>query len=126
MAVPLSDCDHNDYGMSAYKTDEFTKSRFREVRYIDRQLAELAAADLLKQAQHYDVPVPTIEPEDFEKEFEETAQFRSQLRKLIDDERTRRREVMVWWWTKVVIPVLTMLIGLVGAITSLVAVLHRK
>lgn len=115
----------DDFGMTAYKTDEFTKSRFRKIRFVDRQLAELAAKDLFNKAQRLDVPIPGDEP-DLTKEFEETAEYRAQLRKLIDDEKTRRREITTWWWTKIVIPAISMLIGLTGAITDLVAVLRHK
>lgn len=48
------------------------------------------------------------------------------MRRAIDEEKVRRREVKAWWWKAVILPVLTALIGLVGAATGLVAVLHRK
>jgi len=105
--------------------DEASAIRRRELRGINRQLAELATNDLLKEAARFDIPVPTVDPPDLE-EFEETPEFRAQLRKSIDDEKTRRREVTAWWWTKVVIPAISIIIGLIGAITGLVAVLHRR
>lgn len=47
------------------------------------------------------------------------------LRRAVDEEKMRRREVAAWWWKTVVIPGITALIGLVGALTGLVAVLHH-
>jgi hypothetical protein len=116
----------DEYGQLAYRTDEFTKGRFRELRSIDKELGELATDKLVRKAQRLDVPIPSIDSVDTGTEYEETPEFRAELRKLVDDEKTRRREVAGWWWTKIIIPALSVLIGLIGAITGLVAVIHHK
>jgi hypothetical protein len=121
----LPPLETDDFGFQAYKDDEFTKSRFRKIRAIDRRLAELASRRIIEQAQKLDIPIPSIE-QGVDQEYEETTEFRSDLRKLIDEEKMRRREVMGWWWTRIIIPITTLLIGLAGAITGLVSVLHRK
>jgi len=53
---------------------------------------------------------------------------REKLRRRIDEEKTRRREVKAWWWKTIIAPVITAIIGLIGAATGLVAVIrsHRK
>lgn len=51
--------------------------------------------------------------------------LRAELRRAIDEEKTRSREVKAWWWKTIITPALTMLIGLVGALTGLVALLKR-
>jgi hypothetical protein len=47
------------------------------------------------------------------------------VRRRIDEEKMRRREVHAWWWKTIVIPVITALVGLVGALTGLVALLRK-
>jgi hypothetical protein len=48
------------------------------------------------------------------------------LRRAIDEEKTRRRDVAAWWWKTVIIPGLAAATGLIGSLTGLFAVLHRK
>jgi hypothetical protein len=48
------------------------------------------------------------------------------LRRAIDEEKTRRRDVAAWWWKRVIIPGLAAATGLIGSLTGLFAVLHRK
>jgi hypothetical protein len=48
------------------------------------------------------------------------------LRRAIDEEKTRRRDVAVWWWKTVIIPGLAAATGLIGSLTGLFAVLHRR
>ena len=48
------------------------------------------------------------------------------IRKAIDEERTRRRDVAAWWWKTIIIPALAAATGLIGALTGLFAILHRK
>jgi hypothetical protein len=55
-----------------------------------------------------------------------TPKGRSHDRKLIDDERGRRFEVKTRWVVKLILPVLAGLIGVLGAITGLVAVFRHK
>ena len=50
---------------------------------------------------------------------------RGDLRRKIDDEKSRRRDVTAWWWKTVILPAMTFLIGIIGALTGLVVVLKR-
>jgi hypothetical protein len=51
---------------------------------------------------------------------------RSVLRSKIDAEKARRFEVKTLWVTKFWLPLLAALVGIIGAVTGLVAVLQRK
>jgi hypothetical protein len=102
---------------------ELNRKQSDSLRKIERELDQLTFMDLLGEAHKYDIPI----------EFApgtlmslNTPAYRSNLRKQIDDERTRRREVNAWWWKNVVIPALTALTGLAGVITGMIAVIHAK
>lgn len=51
---------------------------------------------------------------------------RAHVRKLIDEEKSRRFEVKTLWVTKFWLPLLAALVGIIGALTGLVAVLEHK
>ena len=55
-----------------------------------------------------------------------TPKGRSAVRMLIDAEKARRFEVKTLWVTKFWLPLLAALIGIIGSITGLVAVLHQR
>jgi hypothetical protein len=55
-----------------------------------------------------------------------TSKGRAQVRKLIDEEKARRFEVKTQWVTRLILPLLGLIIGVLGAITGLIAVLHQK
>lgn len=50
---------------------------------------------------------------------------RNTIRKMIDEEKSRRREAKAWWWKTIILPAITLGIGIVGAITGLVAVIQK-
>jgi hypothetical protein len=55
-----------------------------------------------------------------------TPKGRYQVRKFIDAEKARRFEVRTLWVTKIVLPLAGVLVGIIGALTGLVAVLQHK
>jgi hypothetical protein len=55
-----------------------------------------------------------------------TPNGRYQARKLIDAEKARRFEVRTLWVTKIILPLAGVLVGIIGALTGLVAVLQHK
>jgi hypothetical protein len=55
-----------------------------------------------------------------------TSKGRAHVRKLIDEEKARRFEVKTLWVTKFWIPLLAALIGIIGALTGLVAIWQHK
>jgi hypothetical protein len=55
-----------------------------------------------------------------------TAEGRGVVRKLIDAEKSRRFDVKTLWVTKFWLPLLSALVGIIGALTGLMAVLQHK
>ena len=55
-----------------------------------------------------------------------SAQGRGHVRKLIDEEKARRFEAKTRWVTKFIVPLLAPLVGIIGALTGLIAVLRHK
>lgn len=85
---------------------------------------------LLEEAREYDVEVPQITPDFLEDSIFGNRKFlsmkgRSRVRRLIDEEKARRFDVKTRWVTKLILPILVALIGIIGAITGLVAVLRH-
>jgi len=55
-----------------------------------------------------------------------TPKGRSTVRKLIDAEKARRFEVKTLWVMKFWLPLLAALVGIIGSLTGLVAILQHK
>ena len=55
-----------------------------------------------------------------------TQKGRAHVRRLIDQERERRFNVKTLWVTKFWLPLLAALVGIIGALTGLFAIMHRK
>jgi hypothetical protein len=96
-----------------------------------RQHDLVANIRLTRQAGVWDVEMPRGQPEFWtEDTVLKTALLNSKgrtyVRKLIDEERGRRFEVKTRWVTKLILPLLAGLIGVIGAVTGLVAVLRHK
>ena len=51
---------------------------------------------------------------------------RAHLRKLIDAEKARRFEVKTLWVTKIILPMAGTIVGIIGALTGLIAVLRHS
>jgi hypothetical protein len=51
---------------------------------------------------------------------------RAFLRERIDKEKTRRFEVKTLWVTKIILPLAGVLVGIIGALTGLFAILQHK
>lgn len=116
--------DHN-------KMKELLGDHDKELDNLDWQIEEIQSDELIQRAEHLDIEAP--DPDDDEMWFSTpmvkgilSPPGRLYLRKLIDEEEIRRREVKAWWWKTIILPAFTLTIGLIGAITGLVAVLHHK
>jgi hypothetical protein len=55
-----------------------------------------------------------------------TMATRAQLRRLIDEEKARRFDVKTRWITRIILPIIAALVGIIGSLTGLVAVLQHK
>lgn len=111
--------------------DQLEASEFYEVREIEKEIEKIEGGRLWRQARHLDVETPRpTEKEMWIEEFGSlwfSPKGRAYVRKLVDEEKARRFEVKSRWVAKIIIPLLSLLVGIIGAITGLVAVLlHRK
>jgi hypothetical protein len=103
-----------------------------EVREIETELDMEQSRQLFDKARELDVETP--KPADGEMWISDdhigriwlTAKGRATVRKAIDEEKARRFEVRTRLVTKLIIPLLAGLIGIIGAMTGLVAVLQHK
>lgn len=92
----------------------------------------LMSLSLLDDARSLDVDIPNYE--DAKMWFHDeirgrvwlSTHGRSVVRKLIDEEKARRFEVRTRWITKVILPLAAAAIGIIGATTGLLAILHQK
>jgi hypothetical protein len=87
---------------------------------------------LFHEARSLDVETPPFTDEEMWFKDDEndriwfTSKGRAHVRRLIDEEKARRFEVKTRWVMKIILPVMTALIGIIGAVTGLVAVLGHK
>jgi hypothetical protein len=104
-----------------------------EVGLVDDALNELVSDRLVDEAREFDVETPRINDDDgiWQKDWQRQRHFLSAkgrriLRTLIDEEKARRFEVKTRWVTKIILPVVASLVGILGAIAGLVAVIRRS
>jgi hypothetical protein len=115
--------------------DEFRQldaSEYFDTREIESVIDSRTSRRLTDQARSLDVETPPLSAKEMWIHHEDgervwlSAKGRSQVRKLIDEEKARRFEVKTRWVTKIILPLAGILVGIIGAITGLVAVLHKK
>jgi hypothetical protein len=106
-----------------------------EVDRVNFSIETFHSDELLHEANKLDVKIPFEDPEcwrDMRTGLPGATlrilspYGRSVLRSKIDAEKARRFEVKTLWVTKFWLPLLAALVGIIGAVTGLVAVLHRK
>jgi hypothetical protein len=121
------------------KNKKATPKEFEDLRQAknvdllaeDESINTFLTAQLWEEAREYDVEIPQGEGTWEESgvgtnRYYLTMAARAQVRRLIDEEKARRFEVKTRWITRIILPVIAALIGIIGAITGLVAVLYRK
>jgi hypothetical protein len=106
---------------------------FEVVREIEKEIDIIEGGRLFRNARHLDVETPPLsDKEMWQDEYGGrriwfTPKGRAHVRKLIDEEESRRFEAKSRWVTKIILPLLTLSLGIIGTITGLVAVnLNRK
>lgn len=101
-----------------------------KLRKITEAESRFLDSKLFDEAGQLDIPHPSYSESDFWQQTEKdpvlSTKGRLVLRRAIDEEKLRRREFSSWWWKSVLIPAITSITGLVGVVTGLVAVLHKK
>jgi hypothetical protein len=105
--------------------------QYFETNEIDQEIDREIGHRLHTEALELDVGLPQLKDEgmwihdDNSNRVWLSASGRSQVRKLIDQEKGRRFEVTTRW-VKLLLPIIAALAGLIGTITGLAAVLHKK
>jgi hypothetical protein len=117
-------------------TDEVSYNKFNELDVIDTYIDMELADSLIQEAKELDVDYPHLRGEMLDDPLWDQNQYsrrpylsakgRFELRRKIDDEKTHRFDVQTLWITKFWVPLLAALVGIIGALTGLVAVLHKK
>jgi hypothetical protein len=103
-----------------------------DCNHIDERVDWLLDQSIRQEAQELDIAMPSVEETEMwhrggDLSLYRSSQGRFSLRKLIDQEKARRFEVKTLWVTKIILPLAGVLVGIIGALTGLVAVLqHRK
>jgi hypothetical protein len=97
---------------------------------INYKIAEFRSSQLLNEAEKLDVEWPE-DPKCWQRYFGVEGRGLSPhgrfvLRKKIGAEKDRRFDVKMLWVTRFWLPLLTALVGIIGGLTGLVAVLHPK
>ena len=117
------------------RTDEMVRLESEESYEMGEAYKDLSiymGDQLLAEAFEYDVRVPATNDPEFwvvSTEFTRgylTSSGRHHVRRLIGEEKTRRFEVKTLWVTRFILPLAGLLIGIIGALTGLAAVLRHK
>jgi hypothetical protein len=99
-------------------------------KHIDDRLDWVLDQAIRQEAQELDIAMPLVtEREMWQRDEDQslylTSQGRFYLRRLIDQEKARRFEVKTLWVTKIILPLAGVLVGIIGALTGLVAVFQH-
>ena len=99
--------------------------------HIDERVDWLLDQSIRQEAQELDIAMPAVEElvmwqRDEDQTVYLSSQGRFYLRKRIDEERARRFEVKTLWVTRIILPLAGVLVGIIGALTGLAAVLQHK
>jgi hypothetical protein len=122
---------------AALKADELQRSHqiaadcYLACQRIDDRIARFLDLEIRQDTQELDIALPSIEEKEMWHHDPDggvflTSRGRLHLRKLVDAEKARRFEIKTLWVTKFWLPLLAALVGIIGALTGLAAVLQHK
>jgi aspartate/methionine/tyrosine aminotransferase len=103
-----------------------------DLKDIDEWIEQVLADRLRRQANSLDIELPDWPNKEMWQSSDDgefvylTNKGRAHVRRLVAEEKTRRFEVKTLWVTRFWLPLLAALVGIIGAITGLVAVLYKK
>ncbi len=120
----------------AFKRNDPTKSMqiaadcYLACQRIDNQISHILDNDMRQEAQELDIAFPPVEDremwaQDYDQSLILTFRGRSYLRERMDKEKQRRFDVKTMWLIKFWFPLLGALIGIIGSLTGLVAVIRH-
>lgn len=111
--------------------EELEHAEWHDLQMEDDAINAFLSDQLWDEAREHDIAIPKGE-DVWEGSFHHDRKYltmatRAQLRKQIDAEKARRFEVKTLWLMKFWLPLLASLVGIIGALTGLFAVLrHTK
>jgi len=111
---------------------ELNADEYFNLRLFDEEIDRTNALRLWREGNALDLEMPEADQKEMWTSSEDgqhtflSIKGRARVRQLIDIEKARRFEVRTMWVTRIVLPIIASLVGIIGAITGLVAVLHRK
>ena len=122
---------------AALKADELQRSYqiaadcYLACQRIDDRIARFLDLEIRQDTQELDIALTSIEEKEMWHHDPDggvflTSRGRLHLRKLVDAEKARRFEIKTLWVTKFWLPLLAALVGIIGALTGLAAVLQHK
>ena len=107
--------------------EELRHSQWADLQVEDDGINKFLSDQIWEEAREYDVAIPVGEGVWEDSIFGDrkymTMATRADVRRLIDEEKSRRFEVKTLWVTKLILPIL---VGIIGALTGLFAILHQK
>jgi hypothetical protein len=127
--------DHQKLVKEKASREEFEKldaAEYFEVRDVEREIDCQIGRHLFDVARSLDVEIPSRSDSEMWTTRDDdmrvwlSSKGRAKVRKSVDEEKARRFEVKTQWVTRLILPLLGLLIGVLGAITGLIAVLHQK
>jgi hypothetical protein len=110
--------------------EELEHAEWQALQAEDDAINAFLSDQLWHEAREHDIEIPKGEGvwEDslyYDRKYL-TMGTRANLRRLIDESKARRFEVKTIWMTKLILPILGGLVGIIGALTGLFAVMHRN
>ena len=109
--------------------EQWRKEAHRQSGFLETYRAML----LLREARALDIEPPPDTPEvgywstdNYYGDKLLTPKGRLFLRQLIDAENARRFEIKTMWVSKIILPIVASLVGIIGAITGLLAVIFKR
>lgn len=124
----------NRKGPTNYEFGEVEYDYYERRKDIDGAIEYTLSQILIDKANALDVPKPPYTEKQLWDQDEQDGEValwlnvsgRAHLRKLIAEERARRFESRTLWITKFWLPLLAALVGIIGALTGLFAVLQQR
>jgi hypothetical protein len=113
------------------RANEIAMESFLACQRIDERTSRFLDSEIRQEAQELDLEFPPLEDDGMWNRGNDQSlilKFRGRafLRERIDKEKTRRFEVKTLWVTKIILPLAGVLVGIIGALTGLFAILRHK
>jgi hypothetical protein len=112
--------------------DQLEHYEYSVIDEAEREMDRIIGTKLFHKARMLDVETPPLSEdamwirEEHNNRIWFSPKGRATVRKLIDEEKARRFDSKTRWAMKLIVPVLAALIGIIGAVTGLIAVIQRK